>query len=157
MHLCKLYRKMMQKQVQPPNIQEYNISSFCAMDNVLGKILQELLQKEGSPSVKDFAKMMGLSSRTAYNIFDGTSTMTFDQVIKASDILQFDMIGEFYSRTGRKDAPGYLSEPGEQYQLKKSQITVTLTVAASYASYESFPTFLSKVRTSAKELGFELI
>jgi plasmid maintenance system antidote protein VapI len=147
----------MQKQTQQINIQEYNISSFCAMDNVLGKILQELLQKEGSPSVKDFAKMMGLSSRTAYNIFDGTSSMTFDQVIKASDLLNFNMVEEYNSRTGRTEPSGNLAEPREQYRDKKNQITVTLTVTASLSAYESFPTFLSKVRSNAKDLGFELI
>lgn len=125
------------------------------MINLLGNILQELLQREGSPSVKDFAKMMGMSTRTVYNIYDGSSSMTFDQVVKASEILNYDMAAEYYERSG-KGKNSQFSEPQSGYKQAKNIISVTLTLSGAISAYDNFSQLLNKLRNEVKDFGFEI-
>jgi predicted transcriptional regulator len=128
------------------------------MNNALGKILQEILQKEGSPSVKDFANMMGLSTRTVYNIFSGSTSMTLEQVVKAADILNADIIQEYYSRIGL-EKEGILSEPRQSYSsLKSDTMTVNIAIMGKSKSFvEHFGQLVTKLKDEVQSLGFTIL
>lgn|GEM_PF-1874785 len=131
-------------------------SSFWVMKDVIGKILDELLKKEGAPTRDDFAGMLGISVKTLYNVTKGRSSLTFDQVIKASEILNFDIAEEYYKRTGKSEKINRLAEGNGVYRKKSNQITVGISVSGSLTSFENFPALLNKIRNEAIELGFEI-
>ncbi|WP_343524356.1 hypothetical protein [Pedobacter sp.] len=126
------------------------------MKDTIGKIIKDLLNKEGAPTKEDFSQMMSISYKTLYNVMNGNSNLTFDQVVKASEILQFDIGAEYYSRTNRNPVKKY-EEPESIYTGSRNQITVTLTLMGSASTYENFPQLLNKVRSEAKELGFNMV
>ncbi|MNL74961.1 hypothetical protein D3C87_2006810 [compost metagenome] len=96
-----------------------------------------------------------MSYKTLYNVMNGASNLTFDQVVKASEILNFDIGDEFYKRTGKSGKIKELSD-GSNYRKNADMITVGLTISGSLISFEKFPTLLNKIRGEALELGFEI-
>jgi predicted transcriptional regulator len=131
------------------------------MKNLLGKILQETLQKEGSASVKDFAMLMSMSPRTVYNIFDGSSSMTFEQVIKASEILGFDVAGEYYRRSGKPSPSDVFSQRQPSYTARvntksNNTVSVSLSITGPIDSYDNFPKLLAYIKEKSTEFGFDV-
>ena len=124
------------------------------MKDLIGKILEELLQKEGAPSKEDFSGMLGISVKTLYNVTKGKSYLDFDQVVTASKILNFNIPDEYYRRVGKNEI-NFLSE-NSSLSVKQDDISVTLTLTASISSYINFPDFLNKVSREANELGFKI-
>lgn len=126
------------------------------MKDTIGKILEELLQREGAPTKEDFSGMLGISVKTLYNITKGKSFMDFDQVVKASEILNFNIAEEFYQRTGKMGKSNFLAESSSSYSSKAKQISVTVAISGTITAYENFPVLLTKFRSQARELGFEI-
>jgi len=131
------------------------ISSFCVMKDLIGKILEELLQKEGAPSKEDFSGMLGISVKTLYNVTKSKSYLDFDQVVTASKILNFNIPEEYYRRVGKNEI-NFLSE-NTAPSVNHGEISVTLTLTASISSYINFPDLLVKVSKEANEVGFKII
>ena len=125
------------------------------MKNIVGKILKELLDKEGAPTKEDFSQMLGISYKTLYNVTKGTSNLTFDQVVRASDILKYDIGEEYYKRMG-KEKGNEFAESANSYMPLKNLISVTLTISGALSTFASFPQLLAKVRDDAREFGFEI-
>lgn len=122
------------------------------MKNIIGKILKELLNKEGAPTKEDFSQMMGMSYKTLYNVINGSSKLTFEQVIKASDILNFNLIEEYHNRAGIETNfnSNNSSSSGER------KITINLSISGSIHSFENFSHFLQGIRKNASDFGFEI-
>ncbi|WP_295711269.1 hypothetical protein [Mucilaginibacter sp.] len=124
------------------------------MSEYIGKILQEKLKEPGMPSVKDFADMLGTTTRTLYNVFNKASELSIDQVIKASEILKFDILSA-YLRS--KDKSWILKEPEGSYKQDKRTITINLTIHAEESSLKELPNFYKDVDELASRIGLRLV
>ena len=125
------------------------------MSEHIGKILQEKLKEPGMPTVKDFADMLPISTRTLYNVFKNESVFSLDQVIKASEILNFDLIEEYLKAKGNK----WLLRDNDStanYVRGKKQISINLEVRGELKEMSALPEFLSEVNILANRLGLEL-
>ncbi|MDO8994739.1 MAG: helix-turn-helix transcriptional regulator [Daejeonella sp.] len=118
-----------------------------------GKFLQEELKEEGRPSLQDFASMLGISYRTLFNIFSGKTEFTLQQAIRASTILQTDLIGKFRKTYG--DEAGAFLEPYESYAESKPSkaLTVSVNVRAGLENMDNLTEFLRRINKEAIALG----
>ena len=121
-----------------------------------GKLLQEELNKEGAPSMQDFASMLAISYRTLYNVFNDKSQFTLQQTIRASEILKVDLIGKYLKSNGK--FPDRFEDEESIYNSDKPQdITISLTVKAALTSMGKFPELLEVLQKEARSRGFLLI
>lgn len=119
----------------------------------IGKILQEKLNEEGRPSQKDFASLINVSSRTLYNVFNGISELTMPQVVKASEILKFDLIGEYLKVNDKLDL---LEEPAGEYRANRKNVTVSLHFSGDMKALDGFPNLIKEVNSIALKHGFRV-
>jgi len=120
------------------------------MKDVIGKIVEELLSKEGAPKRGDLAQMLGMAPKTLYNVIKGESSMDFDQVVKASEIFKFNIVEEFQIRTGKLLPKNQLKDKSH------NMVTVTISLSANINAYGNFPELLNGMKKQAKELGFDI-
>jgi plasmid maintenance system antidote protein VapI len=123
------------------------------MQEHIGKILQDKLNEEGMPSVKDFATLVNITSRTLYNIFKGSSEMTLPQVIKASEILKFDLISQYLKVN---DKLNLLHDPPGEYRGKKKAVTVSVQLCGDMTSMDNFPSMIKEVNQIVLKHGFRV-
>jgi predicted transcriptional regulator len=128
------------------------------MNNIVGNILQGLLSKEGAPSKKDFAGMLGISQKTLYNVLDGSSQLTLPQIVKAGRILKFDIAKEYETREFGNEH-SIFHESVETFKVKQNLVKMlfTLNIASTIAGYDNFPELLKRTKQAAEELGFIII
>lgn len=119
-----------------------------------GKILQELMKREGSPTTKDFASILGISVKTLYNIFNGSSELTLSQIIKASDVLNIDLVKKF---TELENTANRFLEPTEEYRVKKNNFSLTINLSGSFDAVKNIPQLLSTIKDAASLEGFKLV
>lgn len=123
-----------------------------------GKILQEELQKEGRPSLQDFANMIGISYRTLFNIFSGKTEFTLIQAVKASKILNTDLIKRFI-----EESPGNIGtfmEPEASYSQRPSSqqaFTISFSIQGEIDKVDRFADFLKTIKKEATSLGLCLL
>ena len=120
----------------------------------IGEILRTELEKEGTPSLNDFASMLGISYRTIFHVFSGKSKLTFDQVVRASEILKFDLISRYLEVNNKTKS---WAEPDEQFQRQRKTISINLTVVGDLNSFTmDFAGFLTACNSEAAKHGFTL-
>jgi len=128
-------------------------ANFYAMKDVIGNILQTELKKEGMPTIKDFASMLGISSRSLYNVFNGSSDLTIGQLFKASDILKIDIIQRL---AGFNLSGNVVSDPQENFHAKKKMLSVNIKITGSADSFKDFHQLLEIFIEQAATFGFRL-
>ncbi len=145
----------MQNYAQLFEVQMQNFSNICATMNHIGKILQEKMNEDGRPTMKDFASLCGISTRTLYNIMQGSSEMTLPQVVKASEILKFDLIGAYLRMN---DKVNVLKEPEGGYETRANkQFTVSLHLTADMIDSAQLPMLLAEVSNIALKHKYRLM
>jgi predicted transcriptional regulator len=117
------------------------------MKNIVGKILRELLNKQGAPTRKDFSGMMNISEKTLYNVLDGSSSFTLEQVHKASILLNYNIIAEYYNSIGEDIS--ILSEPKEEYNTSNA-ITMTFNFSVPTIDVNNIGVFIKELNELAK-------
>jgi plasmid maintenance system antidote protein VapI len=125
------------------------------MREVIGKILQEELKKEGAPTAQDFAKMIGISSKTLYNIYNGSSELTLDQLIKASSILNTNLLQRVLLAEGATDL--LLNEPQAEYKRKKNSFSISINLTGPQESATNLPELINNIKDIAITQGFVLV
>lgn len=117
------------------------------MDNLIGKILHELLSKKGAPTKKDFAGILGISTKTLYNVIDGSSQLTIEQISKASEVLKFDIISEYDKKFSNKSVitnARFVSSSAEN--IKTPVLTYSFGIPVeSYGNIKSFQDEINKI------------
>ena len=117
-----------------------------------GKILQTELKKEGMPTVTDFANMLGMSVKTLYNVFNGSSELTFSQIVLASKFLNKDFIKIFAKMEG-----SVFAEPEGEYTAKKNTFSLTLNLRGTMTDVINIPDMISHIKDIATQQGFKLV
>ncbi|KQC02057.1 helix-turn-helix domain-containing protein [Pedobacter sp. Hv1] len=126
------------------------------MKNVIGNILQELLSEKGSPTKKDFSEMLGISVKTLYNVVDGSSELTINQITKASDILNFDILNEYNKRIGKE----YSSDSKMSVAKKiptNQQATLTFNFGILPEAYDNIAAFMIDINALALKHGIKVL
>ena len=117
------------------------------MKNIVGKILRELLNKQGAPTRKDFSGMMSISEKTLYNVLDGSSSLTLEQVHKASKLLNYNIIAEYYRNIGEDTS--VVNEPNEEYK-NANAITMTFNFSVPTIDINNIGVFMKELNEIAK-------
>lgn len=129
------------------------------MNNAVTKILKQYFSRGSGYNFDrgEFANAVGISPRTLVNILSGNTSLTMDQMVKASDFLKVDLFKEFFGEIGRPDF-NTTEEPAGNYQViaPVDKITVHLTLQAPSKSYSKFPELLKVIKEKGKTLGFEI-
>lgn len=123
------------------------------MRRIIGSILQQELKKEGAPTAQDFAKMIGISSKTLYNIYNGSSELTLDQLVKASGILNTNLIQRVLLAEGAADL--LLQE--EDCKRKKNSFSISINLTGTQESLQNLPELINNIKDIATSQGFILI
>jgi plasmid maintenance system antidote protein VapI len=119
----------------------------------IGKILQEKLNEPGAPSRKDFAGLLGISEKTIYNLFNEESDLTLSQVVRASEILKYDLISEYLKA---EDRLWLLNEPETAFKREKP-ITVEMKISAGYKTMGMhFADMLEAIKKEGDKYGFTI-
>lgn len=123
------------------------------MSEHIGKILQEKLNEPGSPTVQDFAGLLGISVRKVYHLYKGEADLTINEVVKASEILKVDLISEFLRSQNKL---WLLKEPSENYRPQQKEVSITLHLSAGIKDTENFPELLDEINGIVTKHGFRL-
>ncbi|WP_299585509.1 hypothetical protein [Mucilaginibacter sp.] len=116
--------------------------------------MQEKLKEPGMPSAKDFAALMAMSVRTLYNVFNQSSDLTFPQVVKASEILKYDLIGHYLKAD---DKLWILHETEGAYRKKKKTLTISLQLQVAFDDVAMLPDVLKDLNDVAQKRGFTIL
>lgn len=126
------------------------------MKNVIGNILQELLSEKGSPTKKDFSEILGMSVKTLYNVIDGSSELTINQITKASNILGFDILNEYHKRLKKEDVANFTkSEPKKV--AAEQQATLTFNFGILPGAYNNIAAFMRDINALAEKHGIKVL
>lgn len=126
------------------------------MKNVIGNILQELLSEKGSPTKKDFSEMLGISVKTLYNVIDGSSELTINQITKASNILSYNILNEYHRRTLKEEGPATYQKENKK-PPSHQQATLTFNFGIMPESYNNIAAFMRDINSLAEKHGIKVL
>lgn len=126
----------------------------------IGQKIKEVLQKSGITQVY-FADNIGMSRRNLDRFFD-KDDISIKQLVKASEILNYDFVSEYLEDTSYRTNPDsqfynkLISEPTSSYKTKK-EITVQLNLKGDISLVSKyFPEILDVVRREAESRGLTI-
>ncbi|RQO65108.1 hypothetical protein DBR40_24875 [Pedobacter sp. KBW01] len=123
------------------------IANFCVVKDVIRKILQDELKKPGRPSLQDFAGSLNISYRTLYNVMQGKSTLTFEQVMKAGEILDIDIVAKY---NGNQN----ITYENTTNKIESDFMTITLNIKGPEQNVlNNISSLLKEIKEKATQFG----
>lgn len=116
----------------------------------IGREIEKRFQDSGL-KITVFADKINTGERNVYSIFK-REDISADMLRKISEVLNYNFFELYLNELDSK----LVKDPNAHYATKSNNITVTLTLTGSLATYGNFPDLLTKVRNEARELGFEI-
>lgn len=129
------------------------------MKFVIGEKIKEKVEQNGVTQ-KAFASAIGMTTRNLERFFE-RSDISINQLVKASEFLNFDFVSLFLENTvSGKNSPILRSEPTQT--IKSISATTDVSIQINIAGdisliYKHFPDLLNKVKKEAEERGLHLV
>jgi hypothetical protein len=128
------------------------------MDYVIGDAIRKKIEEKGMTFVA-FSDKFGVTDRNLQYLFK-KSDLTLQQVVRASEILEYDFMTE-YLRNKKPKYKSHQSNPvveEERTTYKSEKITMSLQVAGDISNYSTnFPDFIKSISREAEKFGFQVL
>ena len=134
------------------------------MKFVIGEKIKEKLEERGVTQ-KAFASAIGMTTRNLERFFE-RSDISINQLLKASDFLNYDFVSLYIENSKFKEYVEELGKPIVQSPVEKilkieqpeNQITFSLNLKGSFdAVSKEMPNFLTTIKKEAEKRGFQLV
>lgn len=129
----------------------------------IGEEIKKKIEEKGITNVA-FAEKMGIGERNLYHFFK-KNEIPLDQLIDASNVLDFDFINLYLKNSNKKLKPSSpsllgVAEDGSEYRTaptKKHEISLTVNIFGELSQIShAFPELLKVIDKEAKARGLHL-
>lgn len=124
--------------------------------STIGKIIGVVLKKNTVAERAEIAGQLGISRRTLDAVVKGESTLTLEQITKLSDILNTDLFGQYFAKTGRADLL-VVQDSANQFHVPNNNISLHFTLKAGVENFGSFQNFLNDLRKISAKYGYDIV
>lgn len=128
------------------------------MDYVIGDAIRKKIEEKGMTFVA-FSDKFGVTDRNLQYLFK-KSDLTLQQVVRASEILEYDFMTEYLKNKKPKYKSSSISPVLEEERMtyKSEKITMSLQLAGDITNYTTnFPDFIKSISREAEKFGFQVL